>query len=161
MRRSGHTAYVQAGGSRERTQGSQSSVRRNKRSLDYSETHAEEAKCLRSLTYSLESPPSIHLLSHFISIFAGIVIPDKNGPCLRDSTVYERTDGEKTVSGVKGGTGLCLCCEKRRESPEDVGGMVATRTESQVGQAVERPGGQHTRGPLLLTFHESCFLYIG
>lgn len=147
MRRSGHTAYVQAGGSRERTQGSRSSVRRNKRSLDYSETHAEEAKCLRSLTCFLESSPSLHLLSHFISIFAGIVIPDKNGPCLRDSTVYERTDGEKTVSGVKGGTGLCLCCEKRRESPEDVGGMVVTENRVTGGAGSGEARGAAHKGP--------------
>lgn len=103
----------------------------------------------------------MRLLSHVISILARIIIPGKNGPCLRESTVYERTDGEKTVSGVQGGTGLCLRCEKRRESPEDVVAWWPQGTESQVGQAVERPGGQHTRGPLLLTFPESCFLYIG
>lgn len=72
------------------------------------------------------SPLPIPLLRRFLRFFAGIITPDKNGPCLRESTVCEGTDGERTARGVNGGTALCLRCEKRRESPEDVGGLVVS-----------------------------------
>lgn len=49
------------------------------------------------------------------------------------------------MSGVNGGTGPCLRCEKRRDSPEDVGGMMVTenRVTGRAGSGEAR-GGQHT-----------------
>lgn len=107
---------------------------------------------------------TVNLVTHSVIqyvFFAGIIILDKNGPCLRESVVYERTDGEKAVSGVNSVKGLFPRCENGGRALRTPVAWRPRRTgESPAGVSGEAGGALHT-GPPGLTFHGSCVLFLG
>lgn len=62
------------------------------------------------------------------------------------------------MSGVNGGTGLCLRYERRRESPEDVGGMVVTENRVTGGAGSGEARGAAHKGPATANISSILFL---